>query len=641
MKRFMALALSLCMLLTGFVMPAAAQEADADVVIIGAGGGGLSAALEAVNQGASHVIVLEMTAKTGGALNYTSGSMSAAGTIIQKEEGIEDSVESYIADIMKNGSDFGGQPSLELVTLYANQAAEVFDWLYESGLKDNTYSVDRATGNRAVFAPEHALYSVQRTYKPSPDDKTKYKSAAHEVLDTLVNADERITVLTNTKATELVANDKGQVLTVVAEGPDGEVSYTASKAIIACTGGYSANGKLMAQYVPYGEEYLAGGAPGSDGNGLLLMQKVGGALNEASMSAIPTFPMGLQSKDNPKTGSIANTYTWKTGGIVVNQEGKRFCNETESNPAVREVALEEQPGAVQYDIFTDKILEDLRAANGAYFYDAYFAEEGQPGAHVKVTAGSIGELAEKIGVPAENLAATVEAYNAAVEAGGTDEFGRLYDGTKTTYNLAVNKIEGDTYYAVPLHALCVMTLGGITANENMQVLDENGTPIPGLYAAGEVVGGIWGKFVSGGTGVMGPIVFGKIAARHAMMSEPAEGYEVKPASNLLDESLFVKEKSTESLFDMSTAIKDGEYTATVDGQSGPMTVRTVVADGKIASVEVTENNETPSVAAAALETVPAKIVETNSVDVDGVTGATLTSGRIMKAVAECLTQAAE
>ena len=117
MKRFMALALSLCMLLTGFVMPAAAQEADADVVIIGAGGGGLSAALEAVEQGASHVIVLEMTAKTGGALNYTSGSMSAAGTIIQKEEGIEDSVESYIADIMKNGSDFGGQPSLELVTL--------------------------------------------------------------------------------------------------------------------------------------------------------------------------------------------------------------------------------------------------------------------------------------------------------------------------------------------------------------------------------------------------------------------------------------------------------------------------------------------------------------------------------------------
>lgn len=641
MRKFMAWALSLCMMLTGFAMPAAAQDADADVVIIGAGGGGLSAALEAANQGAQRVIVLEMTAKTGGALNYTSGSMSAAGTIIQKEEGIEDSVASYVADILKTGGDFDGKPSEELVTVYANEAAAVFDWLYESGLKDNTYAVDRATGNRAVFAPEHALYSVQRTYKPAPDDSARYKSAAHEVLDTLVSADERITVLTNTRATRLVPNDKGQVLTVVADGPDGEVSYTASKAVIVCTGGYSANGRLMAQYVPYGEEYLAGGAPGSDGNGLLLMQRVGAALNEASMSAIPTFPMGLQSKDSPKTGSIANTYTWKAGGIVVNQEGKRFCNETEANPAVREVALEEQPGAVQYDIFTDKILEDLRAANGAYFYDAFFAQEGQPGAHVKVEAGSLEELAGKIGVPAESLAATVEAYNASVEAGGTDEFGRLYDGTVTAYNLAVNKIEGDKFYAVPLHALCVMTLGGITANENMQVLDEAGTPIPGLYAAGEVVGGIWGKFVSGGTGVMGPIVFGRIAARHAMTHAPAEGYAVKPASNLLDESLFVKEKSTEVLFDMSTPVKDGTYTATVDGQEGPMTVETVIEGGRIAAVTVTQNSETPSVAAAALETIPARIVESNSVDVDAVAGASLTSGRIKKAVAECLTEASK
>ena len=140
---------------------------------------------------------------------------------------------------------------------------------------------------------------------------------------------------------------------------------------------------------------------------------------------------------------------------------------------------------------------------------------------------------------------------------------------------------------------------------------------------------------------MGPIVFGKIAARHAMANEPAEGYEVKPASNLLDESLFVKEKSTASLFDMSRALKDGTYTATVDGQSGPMTVVTTIEGGKIAAVEVTENNETPTIAAAALESIPAKIVETNSVDVDGVSGASLTSGRIMKAVAECLTQAAE
>ena len=635
-RRIMSLVLAL--LLCCLAVPAMA--ADADVVVIGAGGAGLSAALEAAAQGAEHVIVLEMTGKTGGSLNFTSGSMSAANTIIQQEDGIEDTVESYIADILKTGSDFGGKPSVELVTEFCNEDTEVFNWLYENGLKDCKFSTD-AQGRRAVFAPEHALYSIPRTYKCLAQDPTTYKSAAHEVLDTLLKADERITVVYNTKATELRANDKGQVLTVVAEGPDGEVTYTAEKGVIVCTGGYSANGKLMAKYVENGEYYLAGGPASADGNGLLLMQKVGAALNEEAMSAIPTFPMGLVSRDNPKTGSIASTYTWKTGGIVVNQNGERFCNETESNPSVREVALEEQPGAVQYDIFTDKILEDLRAANGAYFYDAYFADETMRGAHVKSEASSLEELAEMIGVPAENLVATVEAYNAAVEAGGTDEFGRLYDGTTNAYNLAVNKIEGEKYYAIRLHALCVMTLGGVTANAQMQVLDEQGQAIPGLYAAGEVVGGVWGKFVSGGTGVMGPIVFGKVAARSAMNGEPAEGYTVRPASAMLDASLFAKESAADALFDMSRALTDGEYTATVDGQEGPMTVKTVIEGGRIAAVEVVENHETQAIAAGALAAVPEKIASANDPAVDGVAGATLTSTRIMKAVAACLEEAAK
>lgn len=636
MKKLLSLLLALALLTTGMVFPAAAEEADADVVVVGAGGGGLSAALEAVKQGAQKVIVLEMTAKTGGALNYTSGSMSAAGTIIQKEDGIEDTVDSYVADIINNGDDFGGKPNEELIRVYANEAAQTFDWLYENGLKDCKFSTDRKTGARAVFAPEHALYSVQRTYKASPKDPANYKSAAHEVLDTLVKADDRIEVKLNTKAVKLVANDKGQVLTVETE--DG-TRYTAEKAVIMATGGYSANGKLMAKYVPYGEDYLAGGAAGANGYGLRMMQEVGAGLT--AMDAIPTFPMGLVSKDNPKTGSIASTYTWKTGGIVVNQNGERFCNETESNPAIREVALEEQPGAVQYDIFTDKIVEDLRAANGAYFYDAFFADETMRGYHVVESAATLEELAAKIGVPAENLTKTVETYNAAVEAGESDEFGRLYDGTVNTYNLATNKIEGDKFYAVRLHALCVMTLGGVTANANMQVLDEAGNVIPGLYAAGETVGGIWGKFVSGGTGVMGPIVFGQIAARHAMANEPAEGYTVKAAAELLDESLFVKESAEGELFDMTRALTDGEYTATVDGQEGPMTVKTTIEGGKIAKVEVTENHETQAIAGGALESIPAKIVEANNPAVDAVAGATLTSGRIMKAVAECLTAAAK
>ena len=136
--------------------------------------------------------------------------------------------------------------------------------------------------------------------------------------------------------------------------------------------------------------------------------------------------------------------------------------------------------------------------------------------------------------------------------------------------------------------------------------------------------------------------FGRIAAQNVMKGELATGYTVKAASNILDEELFVKEKAaSDSLFDMSSAtLTDGDYTATVDGQEGPMTVAVTIADGKIASVEVTENKETEAIAGPALEKVPAAIVENNSLDVDGVAGATLSSNRIKKAVAQCLEQAA-
>lgn len=669
MKRVIAMLMALCMAAslagcgstqTASSAPAssqaasqAASEADtgaeyaatetADVVIIGAGGAGLSAASEATANGAEKVIILEVTGKTGGSLNYTNGSMACAESVIQKEDGVEDSQESFVQDILKNGSDFGGKPNEAMVREFVAEDINAFQWLWDNGLSEYTFNTDK-DGKRAVFAPEHALYSIPRTYKTKAKDPANYKSAAHEVMDKVVKANDKIEIVYNTKAIELLANEQGQVLSVVGEDQNtGDLTrFDASKGIIVATGGYSANSKLMGKYAENGADYLIGGPATADGNGLLLMQKVGAALNEESMSYIPTFPMGLESADNPTTGTIASTYTWKAGGIVVNQNGERFVNECEANPSVREVALEEQPGAVQYDIYTDKILEDLRANKGSGMYDLMFGSEDSMGHHVLQEASSLEELAEKIGVPAENLIATVDAYNQSVEEGGTDEFGRSYDDSRDTYKLAVNKIEGDHFYAVPLHALCVMTLGGITTNEQMQVLDESGNAIPGLYAAGEVVGGIWGKFVSGGTGVMGPITFGRIAAQNVMKGELATGYTVKAASNLLDEELFVKEKpASESLFDMSSAtLTDGDYTATVDGQEGPMTVAVTIADGKIASVEVTENKETEAIAGPALEKVPAAIVESNSLDVDGVAGATLSSNRIKKAVAQCLEQAA-
>ncbi len=617
----------------GGEVPDCDEVKEADVVIVGAGGAGLSAAIAAADEGAESVILVEKLGKTGGSLNFTSGSMSGAETVIQELDGIEDTKESYIEDIMSNGAGLG---SRELIEIFVEEDVDAVQWLWDHGL--STYTFAEQNGKKSVFAPEHQLYSVPRTYKPKAMDPANYKSAVHEILDKEAAGYDNISIDYYTEVTELIGNEKGQVLTAVAYNSDTKktVQYNAKKGIIMATGGYSGNPKMMGEYAKHGDKYLVGGADSADGKGIRIMQAVGAAVDREKLSYIPTFPMGLEFA--PGKGAIGDVYMWKAGGIYVNQEGKRFINETLDEVVPRETALEEQTGAVQYNIFTDKIIGDLKAAGGAGMWNFYYEPEDGIGHKLIQSAGTLEELAGIIGVPADALAETVKAYNEAVESGGTDEFGRDFGGTPTAYSLAVNKIEGDRYYAVPIKALVVMTLGGVTVNGDMQVIDEAGNPIPGLYAAGEVVGGIWGKFVSGGTGVMGPVAFGRITGRNAVKLEPAEGDPVKAASFVLAEELFEREAVSKESYDLS-GIRDGSYEATVDGQNGDMTVQVVVAGGKISQVAVVSHQETENIAGPAIEKVPAAIVEQNSPDVDGVTGATLTSGRIMEAVKKCLDQA--
>lgn len=609
------------------------EEKEADVIIVGAGGAGLAAAIAAADEGAGSVIIVEKLGKTGGSLNFTSGSMSGAETVIQELDGIEDTKESYIEDIMSNGAQLGDR---ELIEIFVDEDVDAIQWLWDHGLSEYTFL--EQGGKKSVFAPEHQLYSIQRTYKPRAMDSANYKSAVHEILDKELGNYDNISVDYYTEITELVGNGKGQVLTAVGYNSDTgkTVAYKAKKGIVMATGGYSGNPRMMGEYAEYGDNYLVGGADSADGRGIRIMQTVGAAVDEEKLSYIPTFPMGLEYSEGK--GAIGDVYMWKAGGIYVNQEGRRFINETLSEVVPRETALEEQTGAVQYNIFTDKIIEDLKAADAAGMWNRYYEPENGMGHKLVQSADTLEELAQIIGVPADVLVQTVEDYNAAVEEGGTDEFGRDFSGTPTAYSVAVNKIEADKYYAVPIKALVVMTLGGVTVNSDMQVVDEGGDAIPGLYAAGEVVGGIWGRFVSGGTGVMGPVAFGRITGRNVVNMELAEGQPVKAASFILEESLFEKKAAETESYDM-TGLKDGTYEATVDGQNGSMTVQAVVTDGKLSQVTVVSNQETENIAAPALEKLPAAMVEANSPDVDGVTGATLTSQRIREAVRQCLDQA--
>ena len=178
------------------------EEKTADVIIVGAGGAGLSAAIAAANEGAESVIIVEKLGKTGGSLNFTSGSMSGAETIIQELDGIEDTKESYVQDILSNGANLGNE---ELIREYVDEDVDMIQWLWDHGLSDNEFAMQN--DKRSVFAPEHQLYSIQRTYKPKVEDKTTYKSAVHEILDTEAAKYKEITIDYYTEVTDLPGSD--------------------------------------------------------------------------------------------------------------------------------------------------------------------------------------------------------------------------------------------------------------------------------------------------------------------------------------------------------------------------------------------------------------------------------------------------
>lgn len=607
----------------------------ADVIIVGSGGGGLSSALEAVEQGAEKVIIIEKLNMTGGSLNTTGGTISGAETIIQELDGLtEDTLESYKKDIMTEGSKHGGKPNEDLIDIYVEGAKESVNWLWEMGLKDYEFSVDKE-GHKSVFAPEHTLFSYPRSYKPKVKDPSKYKAAVHEILDGLVINNPKIEVHFNTEALHLIGNDQGQVLEVEAFNNSTKANnlYKATKGIIMATGGYAANTELINHFNSEINGVITGGLVASNGYGIYMMQEVGGATNEESMAWVPTFPMGLENPKAPGTGRIMTTKTQFAGGILTNSDGNRFVNENDKDNVTREFELEKQAGGIQWEIYTDKIIEDLLATSQGGMYKFFFMTDS--GKEYIQKASSLEELAKIIEVPEENLLKTVETYNNHVDAKDIDEFGRVYHEDGNPFNLAVNKIEGENYYAVRIKPLALLTMGGIRTDNNMNVLNENGAIIPGLYAAGEVVGGVWGRFVSSGVGVMGPIVQGKQAARNLMATELKTGDAIKPASNLIDKKFFDKKESANKIeIDYNAKYTDGVYEATVDGQEGPMTVRVEIKNEAIEKVEILSHKETESIAAEALIKVPADIMENKSVD--SISGATYTTNRIIQAVVKAI-----
>ena len=455
---------------------------DCDVVVVGAGGAGLTAAVRATQEGAK-VLVLEKMPMVGGNSLKASGGMNCANTKFQEAAGITDSgVKEFIEDTMNGGHQLN---DISLVTTLAENSAEAVEWLESIGAPLPKVAATGGTTHKYLHSPEDG----------SPVGSYLVAKLSEEA------EKQGIEIMLNTTATEILM-DNGAACGVKAE--DSEHEYTVNaKAVILATGGFGSNFELMCSYNPSLANAVTTNHPGATGDGIMMAEAVGAAT--VDMEQIQLHPTVYQA-----TSMLVSEKMRSLGAILVNQEGKRFCNDLSTRDAVSAAELE-QTGGYAYIIFDQNLVDHNKSAQE--YINKGMAASGE----------SYEELAQNMGLVDDAIAAfvqTMDTWNKAVADGVDEEFGRN--------NGMDDDLSTAPFYAIQIAPGIHHTMGGIKINTNAEVTNTNGNVIPGLFAAGETTGGVHGGNRIGGNAVCDFVVFGRIAGLDA--AEYASAMEMAPAA---------------------------------------------------------------------------------------------------------------
>ncbi|WP_338961194.1 flavocytochrome c [Lactococcus garvieae] len=435
-----------------------------DVIIVGSGGAGMTAAIEAKDAGMNPVI-LEKMPMAGGNTSKASAGLNASETSVEKAQGITDSNDKFYEETLKGG---GGTNDKELLRYFVDHSAAAVDWLAQ-----NDIVLDNLTTTGGM--------SVSRTHRPHDGSAV----GAYLVKGLEENISKRdIPVFVNSDVTKI--NEKDGKVSGVEVKIEGETKQVDSKAVVVTTGGFGANQKMIAKYRPDLKDYVTTNAAGSTGDGIEMISALGGAL--VDMDKIQIHPTVFQ-----KTGYLVSESIRGEGAILVNKEGKRFFNEMDTRDKVSAAELK-QDGKYAYAIFGEGTKDKVKAV------DQYISKD------MVVEAYNVEELAKKLDIKPEELNATVTKWNKAVADKKDSEFGRTTGMT--------NDISGKVY-AIKVAPGIHHTMAGVKINTQTQVLKEDGQPIKGLYAAGEVTGGLHGGNRIGGNAVADIIIFGRQAGQES------------------------------------------------------------------------------------------------------------------------------
>ena len=487
---------------------------DADVVVVGAGGAGMTAAITAAAEGKS-VVILESQSMVGGNSVRATGDMNAGKTVYQDENefgesaGVEktlktaaekyadnetitalaktvseqwaayqanptgyfDSVELMELDTMIGGK---GINDPELVETLCANSADAIDWLDEHGI--TLHNVSSFGGA-----------SVKRIHRPV-NAEGKTVSVGSYMIPLLQENCEKagVKMMLDTTATEILTDANGAAVGVKATGASGETVTVNAKAVILASGGFGANLDMVVKYKPELKGFMTTNAPGIQGQGIEMAQAIGAAT--VDMDQIQIHPTV-----EANTAALITEGLRGDGAILINEEGQRFIDEVGTRDVVSAAEIA-QTGSYSW-LVVDQAMADASSVIQGYIKKGY-----------TVTGATYEELGKAMGVDAAAFAETMEKWNGCVEAKNDPDFGR------TSF---ANPLNTAPYYAVKVTAGVHHTMGGLKINANTEVLNEKGEVIPGLFAAGEVTGGVHGANRLGGNAVADFTVFGRIAGAAA------------------------------------------------------------------------------------------------------------------------------
>ena len=462
-------------------------EVTTDVLVVGAGAAGLFAAVAAMESGVKRVMVIDKSSIPY--LNSTSlsaGLITASGTEAQKAAGIHDEhgKDQLAAEIIKTG---GGINNRMLVDKFTALGASAFDWLSEHGVE--------------LTPVDNASFAVRRMHR-----NQKFSGSAY--IDVLFPEAKRlgVEIKMKTKALSLITTLEGDhVLGLYAEHRGQKIAIRAEKGVVLATGGFASNGQMADNYLLDFPGVLSSASSLSTGDGILMASKIGAGTSHMNYAAV--YAYGIPTEPEKRRGVILRAGVMNLyGSITVGEDGRRFIQDEASPTSVSNAMVLKQFKKV-YVIATKTQVDDFLKHEPlqvlGWSQSTFEKELAEQRIFIRA-ADSIQALANKLGLDAQTLSETIGRYNQYVAQGKDEEFNRRY-------------MKGDftkgPYYGFICQPIALLTRGGLRVDEHMNVLDVYGKSIKGLYAAGEILGGIHGSSYTGGDSLGAALTLGRLAGQ--------------------------------------------------------------------------------------------------------------------------------